>query len=65
LPDQQPKRDKVNLDLFWLKDRSLEESDDLPEPEVLRGTRKARHGLPGWSDGAGQPDRDGWFGNTT
>jgi type I restriction enzyme M protein len=26
---------KVNLDLFWLKDRSLEESDDLPEPGVL------------------------------
>jgi type I restriction enzyme M protein len=29
------KRDKVNLDLFWLKDRSLEESDDLLEPGVL------------------------------
>ena len=29
------KRDKVNLDLFWLKDRSLEEPDDLPEPDVL------------------------------
>jgi type I restriction enzyme M protein len=25
----------VNLDLFWLRDRSLEESDDLPEPDVL------------------------------
>jgi type I restriction enzyme M protein len=29
------KRDKVNLDIFWLKDRSLEDSDDLPEPDVL------------------------------
>lgn len=26
------KRDKVNLDIFWLKDKSLEESEDLPEP---------------------------------
>jgi type I restriction enzyme M protein len=29
------KRDKVNLDLFWLKDESLEGSDDLPPPDVL------------------------------
>ena len=29
------KRDKVNLDLFWLKDTSLEDSDDLPDPDVL------------------------------
>jgi len=29
------KRDKVNLDIFWLRDRSLEESEDLPEPEIL------------------------------
>lgn len=33
---QQPiKRDKVNLDIFWLKDESLEDSDDLPDPDVL------------------------------
>jgi type I restriction enzyme M protein len=25
----------VNLDIFWLKDKSLEDSDDLPEPDVL------------------------------
>jgi type I restriction enzyme M protein len=24
----------VNLDIFWLKDKSLEDSDDLPEPDV-------------------------------
>jgi type I restriction enzyme M protein len=29
------KRDKANLDIFWLKDSGLEESDDLPEPDVL------------------------------
>ena len=29
------KRDKVNLDIFWLKDDSLEESANLPEPGVL------------------------------
>ena len=29
------KRDKVNLDIFWLRDKSLEDSDDLPDPDVL------------------------------
>jgi type I restriction enzyme M protein len=29
------KRDKVNLDIFWLRDRSLEDSEDLPRPAVL------------------------------
>lgn len=29
------KRDKASLDIFWLKDESLEDSDDLPDPEVL------------------------------
>jgi len=29
------KRDKVNLDIFWLKDKSLEDSEDLPPPDVL------------------------------
>ena len=29
------KRDKVNLDIFWLKDKSLEESENLPDPDVL------------------------------
>ena len=31
------KRNKVTLDIFWLRDRSLEDSDDLPRPEVLAG----------------------------
>jgi type I restriction enzyme M protein len=29
------KRDKVNLDIFWLKDESLEDSANLPDPGVL------------------------------
>lgn len=28
-------RDKVSLDIFWLRDESLEDTADLPEPEVL------------------------------
>ena len=28
-------RDKVSLDLTWLRDESLEDSADLPEPDVL------------------------------
>jgi type I restriction enzyme M protein len=29
------KRDKVSLDIFWLKDESLEDSENLPAPEVI------------------------------
>jgi type I restriction enzyme M protein len=28
-------RDKVNLDIFWLRDESLEDSANLPEPDIL------------------------------
>ena len=28
-------RDKISLDLFWLKDESLLDSDNLPEPDVI------------------------------
>jgi len=28
-------RDKASLDIFWLRDKSLEESDNLPNPDVL------------------------------
>ena len=28
-------RDKTNLDIFWLKDQSLTNLDNLPEPDVL------------------------------
>jgi type I restriction enzyme M protein len=30
-------RDKANLDIFWLKDESLEDTENLPAPEVLAG----------------------------
>ncbi len=29
------KRDKLNLDIFWLKDDSLEDIDNLPSPDIL------------------------------
>jgi type I restriction enzyme M protein len=29
------KRDKVNLDIFWLKDESLEDSANLPPPDII------------------------------
>jgi type I restriction enzyme M protein len=29
------KRDKLNLDIFWLKDESLEDSANLPPPEDI------------------------------
>jgi len=28
-------RDKVSLDIFWLKDESLEDSENLPSPDVI------------------------------
>ena len=27
--------DKASLDIFWLRDESLEESDNLPDPDIL------------------------------
>ncbi len=29
------KRDKTNLDITWLKDESLEDTENLPDPEIL------------------------------
>ncbi len=28
-------RDKVSLDIFWLKDDSLEDSENLPDPDII------------------------------
>ena len=28
-------RDKTSLDIFWLKDESLEDSANLPDPDVI------------------------------
>ncbi len=33
--DKLMQRDKVSLDIFWLKDDSIEDSANLPEPDVL------------------------------
>lgn len=33
--DEIIQRDKVNLDIFWIKDKSLEDSENLPDPDVL------------------------------
>ncbi len=35
--DQIVARDKCSLDIFWLRDESLEASENLPEPDVLAG----------------------------
>jgi type I restriction enzyme M protein len=33
--DELLKRDKLSLDLFWIKDKSLTDTDALPEPAIL------------------------------
>jgi type I restriction enzyme M protein len=33
--DELAQRDKLNLDIFWIKDKSLEDADSLPEPDEL------------------------------
>ncbi len=33
--DELLKRDKLSLDLFWLRDKSLDDTDNLPPPNVL------------------------------
>jgi len=33
--DELIQRDKTSLDIFWLKDESLEDSENLPDPELL------------------------------
>ena len=33
--DELTQRDKANLDIFWLRDESLEDSENLPPPDVI------------------------------
>jgi type I restriction enzyme M protein len=33
--DELLQRDKVNLDIFWLKNESLEDSENLPAPDII------------------------------
>jgi type I restriction enzyme M protein len=35
--DELVKRDKLNLDIFWLKDESLEDSANLPDSDIIAG----------------------------
>lgn len=37
IDDQIVAHDKTSLDIFWLKDRSLADLDNLPEPDELAG----------------------------
>jgi len=44
-------RAKDSLDIFWLSDESLEESDNLPDPDVLgpgnrRGPQSCSRTIP-------------------
>ena len=38
------KRDRVNLDIFWLKDEAREESTQLPAPEIIAADLEAALG---------------------
>lgn len=33
--DELISRDKISLDIFWIKDKSLEDSDNLPDPDII------------------------------
>lgn len=50
------KRDKLNLDLFWLKDDSLEDIDSLPDPDILAAeiTENLEAALESFSEVAGE-----------
>ena len=47
-------RDKVNLDIFWLRDESLEDTANLPDPDVL-ARRSSKTCRPRWSSSARLP----------
>lgn len=32
---EQISRDKTSLDIFWIKDKSLTDLDNLPDPDIL------------------------------
>ena len=44
-------RDNASLDIFWLRDESLEESDNLPDPDILalEIVEDLEAALPGWT----------------
>ena len=38
------RRDKLDLDIFWLKDESLEGSANLPDPDIISSGNRRRFG---------------------
>ena len=36
-------RDKTSLDIFWIKDQSLTDLDNLPDPDVLAKRHYGKH----------------------
>ncbi len=58
--DELIKRDKLNLDIFWLKDVALEESANLPAPniiaaEIVADLQSALEQFAAISDDLGEP----------
>ncbi len=58
--DELVARDKASLDLFWLKDDSLEDADALPAPDVLaaeivEGLRAALEGFAAVAEALEEP----------
>jgi type I restriction enzyme M protein len=54
-------RDKASLDIFWLRDESLENSDNLPEPgvicrDIIADLESALEQLRLITDDIGEPD---------
>ena len=47
--DELVKRDKANLDIFWLRDESTEDTANLPPPE-LSPMKSWRTSAPPWSN---------------
>jgi type I restriction enzyme M protein len=62
--DELAARDKVNLDIFWLRDESLEDSANLPDPDVLakeitEDLRSALAQFESLEEGLGEEDLKG------
>ncbi len=49
--DELINRDKASLDIFWLRDESLKESDNLPDPTFSPG-KSSRTSKPPLEKGA-------------
>ena len=57
--DELTQRDKANLDIFWLRDESLEDSENLPPPdqiaeEIMEDLRAALEQTGGDNGGSGR-----------